>query len=272
MAASSRTARASSPLPSACRNLARTWSRQAATASPAAKVLTRSEEADEFLLMGLRLTEGIDLVRYESAGGQAAVVAVASHSCRTKGWSRRSAIRGCAPRRRHDGARRAGGRPGALREPEQIAVSRSRPASGRFLRRSFAGANGDPSPRQGIANVGRRRIRTLHRRCVDGELSRRPASHNPGSIDAPQLMFDRLLIFPARPALMPGIAAISAFRHRSGPVQVALGRQRSRRLDLWRMFLGQRLTLGELAFRFCDRRPVLAACAAITPSGQPPWR
>jgi putative oxygen-independent coproporphyrinogen III oxidase len=33
------------------------------------EVLTRSEEADEFLLMGLRLVEGIDLVRYESLSG-----------------------------------------------------------------------------------------------------------------------------------------------------------------------------------------------------------
>jgi hypothetical protein len=43
--------------------------------------LTRSEEADEFLLMGLRLDEGIDLDRYESAGGPAAVGANASRSC-----------------------------------------------------------------------------------------------------------------------------------------------------------------------------------------------
>ena len=34
------------------------------------ELLTRSEEADEFLLMGLRLTEGIDLVRYESLAGR----------------------------------------------------------------------------------------------------------------------------------------------------------------------------------------------------------
>ena len=32
--------------------------------------LTRSEEADEFLLMGLRLTEGIDLARYEILAGR----------------------------------------------------------------------------------------------------------------------------------------------------------------------------------------------------------
>jgi len=35
------------------------------------EVLTRSEEADEFLLMGLRLTEGIDLARYEQLSGRA---------------------------------------------------------------------------------------------------------------------------------------------------------------------------------------------------------
>ena len=33
------------------------------------EILTRSEEADEFLLMGLRLAEGIDLVRYEALSG-----------------------------------------------------------------------------------------------------------------------------------------------------------------------------------------------------------
>jgi len=34
------------------------------------EVLTREEEADEFLLMGLRLAEGIDLSRYESLSGR----------------------------------------------------------------------------------------------------------------------------------------------------------------------------------------------------------
>jgi len=34
------------------------------------EILTRSEEADEFLLMGLRLVEGIDLVRYEMLSGR----------------------------------------------------------------------------------------------------------------------------------------------------------------------------------------------------------
>jgi oxygen-independent coproporphyrinogen-3 oxidase len=34
------------------------------------EVLTRSEEADEFLLMGLRLTEGIDLTRFEAYAGR----------------------------------------------------------------------------------------------------------------------------------------------------------------------------------------------------------
>ncbi len=34
------------------------------------EVLTRSEEADEFLLMGLRLVEGIDLARYEQYAGR----------------------------------------------------------------------------------------------------------------------------------------------------------------------------------------------------------
>jgi putative oxygen-independent coproporphyrinogen III oxidase len=34
------------------------------------ETLTRSEEADEFLLMGLRLAEGIDLVRYEAMAGR----------------------------------------------------------------------------------------------------------------------------------------------------------------------------------------------------------
>ncbi|TIR42605.1 MAG: coproporphyrinogen III oxidase, partial [Mesorhizobium sp.] len=34
------------------------------------EVLTRAEEADEFLLMGLRLAEGIDLQRYETLAGR----------------------------------------------------------------------------------------------------------------------------------------------------------------------------------------------------------
>lgn len=34
------------------------------------EVLTRNEEADEFLLMGLRLAEGIDLARYEALAGR----------------------------------------------------------------------------------------------------------------------------------------------------------------------------------------------------------
>ncbi len=34
------------------------------------EILTRSEEADEFLLMGLRLAEGIDLARYEALSGK----------------------------------------------------------------------------------------------------------------------------------------------------------------------------------------------------------
>jgi putative oxygen-independent coproporphyrinogen III oxidase len=34
------------------------------------EILTRSEEADEFLLMGLRLVEGIDLSRYEQLSGR----------------------------------------------------------------------------------------------------------------------------------------------------------------------------------------------------------
>ncbi|MFN4272586.1 MAG: radical SAM family heme chaperone HemW [Aliihoeflea sp.] len=34
------------------------------------ELLTRSEEADEYLLMGLRLTEGIDLERYEALSGR----------------------------------------------------------------------------------------------------------------------------------------------------------------------------------------------------------
>ena len=63
------------------------------------EMLTRSEEADEFLLMGLRLAEGIDLARYEALAGRALSARRGCRSCRTKGWSRRSAIPGCAPRR-----------------------------------------------------------------------------------------------------------------------------------------------------------------------------
>ncbi|BCH20534.1 radical SAM family heme chaperone HemW [Mesorhizobium sp. L-8-3] len=39
------------------------------------EVLSRSEEADEFLLMGLRLAEGIDLARYEALSGRALATA-----------------------------------------------------------------------------------------------------------------------------------------------------------------------------------------------------
>ena len=34
------------------------------------EMLTRAEEADEFLLMGLRLAEGIDVARYEALAGR----------------------------------------------------------------------------------------------------------------------------------------------------------------------------------------------------------
>jgi len=34
-------------------------------------ILTSTERADEFLLMGLRLAEGIDLARYEGIAGRA---------------------------------------------------------------------------------------------------------------------------------------------------------------------------------------------------------
>ena len=63
------------------------------------EMLTRSEEADEFLLMGLRLAEGIDLARYEAMSGRGLSPARGCRCCRTRGWWRRSAIRGCAPRR-----------------------------------------------------------------------------------------------------------------------------------------------------------------------------
>ena len=62
------------------------------------EMLTRSEEADEFLLMGLRLAEGIDLARYEALSGRP-FARRGCRCCRMKGWSRRSAIRACAPRR-----------------------------------------------------------------------------------------------------------------------------------------------------------------------------
>ncbi len=37
----------------------------------AEETLTREERADEFLLMGLRLAEGIDTARYEAVSGRA---------------------------------------------------------------------------------------------------------------------------------------------------------------------------------------------------------
>ena len=61
------------------------------------ELLSRSEEADEFLLMGLRLAEGIDLDRYEHWRGEASLPA-AWLSCRRRAWSSRWAIRGCGRR------------------------------------------------------------------------------------------------------------------------------------------------------------------------------
>ena len=46
------------------------------------ELLTRSEEADEYLLMGLRLAEGIDLTRYEALVGPSAR---AQAACRLAG-------------------------------------------------------------------------------------------------------------------------------------------------------------------------------------------
>ena len=64
------------------------------------EILTRSEEADEFLLMGLRLAEGIDLARYEAAVGQGIFAGAAVGAAGGRAGRARSAIRACARPRR----------------------------------------------------------------------------------------------------------------------------------------------------------------------------
>ena len=71
MAASGSPTGAMPPRPSAARDLAREGRIRGATASTVDDVLTREEEGDEMLLMGLRLAEGIDVERYRAISGRA---------------------------------------------------------------------------------------------------------------------------------------------------------------------------------------------------------
>ena len=57
--------------------------------------LTREEMADEFLLMGLRLAEGIDIARY-AGRSPARSTRRASPCCTNTGWSRRPPTAACA--------------------------------------------------------------------------------------------------------------------------------------------------------------------------------
>ena len=49
------------------------------------EMLTRGEQADEFLLMGLRLAEGIDPQRYAAIAGHGRSIRRASRSCDEEG-------------------------------------------------------------------------------------------------------------------------------------------------------------------------------------------
>ena len=73
-------------------------SRPRATASLEAERLAPEAEGDEFLLMGLRLAEGIDPARYEAISGRGLSSARLS-VLQDEGWWRRSAMPACAPPR-----------------------------------------------------------------------------------------------------------------------------------------------------------------------------
>ena len=60
------------------------------------ETLTREERADEYLLMGLRLAEGIDLDRYARAGRAPARSEAHRAAARTKARSRPPATAACA--------------------------------------------------------------------------------------------------------------------------------------------------------------------------------
>ena len=70
------------------------------------ELLTCEERADEFLLMGLRLAEGIDPARYARLAGRAA---------RSRPHRDARASRASSRRRRRQPARHAGRLPGARR-------------------------------------------------------------------------------------------------------------------------------------------------------------
>ena len=78
------------------------------------EMLTRGEEADEFLLMGLRLAEGIDLARYETLSGRGLSPARLSVLQEEGLVAPVGNSRLRATRVGHDRARRGGGGPGAI--------------------------------------------------------------------------------------------------------------------------------------------------------------
>ena len=60
------------------------------------ETLTRDEQADEFLLMGLRLAEGIDPQRYAALAGRPLDPKRASRRCAARASSRRPPTAACA--------------------------------------------------------------------------------------------------------------------------------------------------------------------------------
>ena len=75
----------------AARELADAGRSRSATASIVDEALTREERADEYLLMGLRLAEGIDPQRFEEIVRPRRSTRSGSRSCARKARSRRTA-------------------------------------------------------------------------------------------------------------------------------------------------------------------------------------
>ena len=70
MAGSISTATAMPPQPKSAPKPGSSWSRASGHGVITDDVLTREERSDEFLLMGLRLAEGIDLAHYAEVSGR----------------------------------------------------------------------------------------------------------------------------------------------------------------------------------------------------------
>ena len=116
---------ASSPSPKRCRRPGLNLVEARGHGITGGETLTRSEETDEFLLMGLRLAEGIDLARYEVLSGRP-FSAPRLSILRGRGADR--AGRQFAAARhaeRDDRARRGGRRPGAVAKAASGGASRS---------------------------------------------------------------------------------------------------------------------------------------------------